>query len=107
MKQPISRFPEALCSTTIAADDAADHHTLATMATTVAPHPTLTSLSDPLSNGRIQVLLIPVGPVSPAAWDKWAKAIRSFGEIRLSDVPGTSGNAKGGRGQFVEDPAVG
>jgi hypothetical protein len=64
------------------------------------PVPQFSALSDPLVSGRIQVLLVPVGPVSPKTWDRWSRAISAFGEIKLSDVPGTSGNAKGGRGEF-------
>ena len=63
------------------------------------PVPQLSAFSDPLALGRIQVLLVPVGHVSPPTWDKWSRAIKGFREIKLSQVPGTSGNAKGGRGE--------
>lgn len=57
----------------------------------MAAVPELSSLSDPLSQARIPVLLVPVGDISRATWDKWTSQIHRFTELRLNDVPGTSG----------------
>ena len=64
------------------------------------PLPELAPLSDPLSLARISVLLVPVGDISRSTWDKWTSQIRRFTELRLNDVPGTSGGpaSKGDKG---------
>lgn len=67
------------------------------------PTPTLTTASDPVGLARIQILLVPVGNVSPTTWAKWTGLIRKFAEIKLSDVPGTSGasSSKSGKTRFL------
>jgi hypothetical protein len=67
--------------------------------------PELAPLSDPLSLARISVLLVPVGDISRATWDKWTFQIRRFTELRLNDVPGTSGGPalKGDKGMPYMD----
>jgi hypothetical protein len=66
--------------------------------------PELAPLSDPLALARISVLLVPVGDISRATWDKWTFQIRRFTELRLNDVPGTSGGpaSKGDKGMQYE-----
>lgn len=67
------------------------------------PTPTLTSASDPCGLARIQILLVPIGNVSHTTWNKWTGLIRKFAEIKLSDVPGTSGanSSKSGKTRFL------
>lgn len=67
------------------------------------PLPDLSSspLADPLAHARLSVLLLPVGRVRESVWNKWSVKLSQFTEIRLSDVPGTSGSGsgKGGKGE--------
>ncbi|GHJ88545.1 hypothetical protein NliqN6_4947 [Naganishia liquefaciens] len=69
------------------------------------PLPDLSSspLADPLAQARIPVLLLPVGRVRESIWNKWSQKIAHFKEVRLSDVPGTSGSAsgKGDKARFL------
>ncbi len=39
---------------------------------------------------QIQILLLPIGSISRTTFDLWARTIRTFNEIRLSDVQGDS-----------------
>lgn len=45
---------------------------------------------DPLvfaSLAQIRILLLPVGKIRRADFNKWAEEIRSFDSIRLGDIP--------------------
>ncbi|KLO10669.1 Trs120-domain-containing protein [Schizopora paradoxa] len=42
------------------------------------------------SLAQIQILLIPIGSISRTTFNSWAQTIRTFNEIRLSDVQGDS-----------------
>jgi hypothetical protein len=53
--------------------------------------PELAYISDPLASARIPVLLVPVGNITRRTWDKWTSQILRFTELRLNDIPGTSG----------------
>ena len=70
--------------------------------------PELAYISDPLASARIPILLVPVGNISRRTWDKWSSQIRRFTELRLNDVPGTSGGpaSKSDKGEFLEDLSV-
>lgn len=37
--------------------------------------------------GHVRILLVPVGPIRKATFDKWTALIRSFEHIRLDDIP--------------------
>ncbi|OBZ75569.1 hypothetical protein A0H81_04218 [Grifola frondosa] len=39
------------------------------------------------SLAHVQILLLPVGNIRRATFDKWASDIRSFDSIRLGDIP--------------------
>lgn len=69
------------------------------------PLPDLSSspLADPLGHARLSILLLPVGQVRESVWNKWSAKLSQFTEIRLSDVPGTSGSGagKGDKGMYV------
>lgn len=67
----------------------------------MSTHPHLSNCSDPLASARITILLVPVGNISRATWDKWTHQVKRFTELRLNDIPGTSGgpNVKGDKGQ--------
>jgi trafficking protein particle complex subunit 9 len=47
------------------------------------------------SLAQLRILLLPVGPISKAAFDNYAGDIRSFEEIRLSDIPADTKDEKG------------
>jgi hypothetical protein len=61
----------------------------------------LAPLSDPVALARIPILLVPVGNIPRKTWDKWTSEIRRFTELRLNDIPGTSGGSasKGDKGK--------
>ncbi|KAJ9106212.1 hypothetical protein QFC21_001356 [Naganishia friedmannii] len=65
------------------------------------PHLNGVPLADPLALARITVLLVPVGQVRASVWKEWKERVESVGEVRLSDVPGTSGVGSGGRARFL------
>ena len=67
------------------------------------PHLDGVPLADPLALARITVLLVPVGQVRASVWKEWKERVESVGEVRLSDVPGTSGVGSGGRGESSFD----
>jgi len=50
------------------------------------------------SLAHVQVLLLPVGSISQATFERYAAEIRSFESIRLGDIPA---DAKGERGESL------
>jgi len=50
------------------------------------------------SLAHVQVLLLPVGSISQATFERYAAEIRSFESIRLGDIPA---DAKGERGELL------
>lgn len=50
------------------------------------------------SLAHVRILLLPVGSVPQATFERYAAEIRSFDAIRLGDIPA---DAKGERGVFV------
>lgn len=47
------------------------------------------------SLAHLRVLLLPVGNISRATYDKWATEIRTFENMRLSDIPPGTKDDKG------------
>ena len=47
------------------------------------------------SLAHIRILLLPVGSIKRAAFDQWAKEIRTFENIRLGDIPADHREEKG------------
>jgi len=70
--------------------------------------PELAYISDPVASARIPILLVPVGKISRGTWDKWTSQIRRFTELRLNDVPGTSGGpaSKSDKGELATEYGV-
>jgi trafficking protein particle complex subunit 9 len=53
---------------------------------------------DPLDFGslaHIRILLLPVGSITHAAFKQWAAEIKSFDNIRLSDIPADAREDRG------------
>ena len=47
------------------------------------------------SLAHIRILLVPVNPISPDAFEKWSSQLQEFAEIRLSDIPADSRDDRG------------
>lgn len=47
------------------------------------------------SLAHIRILLIPVNPISPQAFERWSTQLQEFNEIRLSDIPADNRDERG------------
>lgn len=47
------------------------------------------------SLAHLRILLVPVGSIQQSVFEKYAAEIRSFDEIRLSDIPADTKDEKG------------
>ncbi|KAL0581718.1 hypothetical protein V5O48_000300 [Marasmius crinis-equi] len=53
------------------------------------------------SLAQVRILLVPVGPISPDLFEKYASEIRSFDSIRLGDIPEATNDE---RARFTSNP---
>ncbi|KAJ8078800.1 hypothetical protein AAF712_001246 [Marasmius tenuissimus] len=53
------------------------------------------------SLAQVRILLVPVGPISPDLFEKYASEIRSFDSIRLGDIPEATSDE---RARFTSNP---
>ena len=52
------------------------------------------------SLAQVRILLVPVGPISPHSFEKYASEITSFDSIRLGDIPEATNDERGSRSVF-------